>query len=76
MDTREKAFEIRAYGFAELALCYFPDKTKENAAAQFRRWINKSEKLQQQLQHAGHSKGMKILSPKQVTLIVDYFGEP
>jgi hypothetical protein len=72
----EETFKVRAYGYGELAQLYFPQITKQSATVQFRRWICKNIELQNQLTSVGFIPGQKILTPKQVKIVVDILGEP
>jgi hypothetical protein len=45
----EKTFEIRTYGFNELAQLYFPHITKTSATRMFGQWIYQSTNLYQKL---------------------------
>ena len=76
METQDKPFEIRTYGFSELAMLYFPNSSKECAAVQLRRWIKHSVELQNSLSEAGYRANIKIFTPKQVSVIVNYLGVP
>jgi hypothetical protein len=72
----EKEFVIRSYSYCELAMLYFPNSTKKSASAQLGRWIRRSLKLREQLKEIGFNKGIKILTPLQVKLIIEYYGQP
>jgi hypothetical protein len=72
----DEQFRIRSYGYGELALLYFTNSNKKSASIQLSRWIKKNELLKNQLQKIGFKPGNKILSPKQVSIIIDAFGEP
>lgn len=72
---QEEKFKVRAYGYGELALLYFPNSSKVSATTQFSRWIRQNENLKMKLFELGY-KPKKILTPCQVKLIVDFFGEP
>jgi hypothetical protein len=72
----DEKFKIKSYGFGELALFYFPNNKKRSASTQFGRWIRQNELLFRQLGESGFKLGKKILTPSQVKLIVDFFGEP
>lgn len=72
----DEKFKIRSYGWTELALCYHPGLQPESAARMLRRWLLKNAALQDQLKAAGFSKGQRILTPRQVGLMVSTFGEP
>ncbi len=72
----EKEFVIRSYSYCELAMLYFPNSTKKSASAQLGRWIRQNQKLKIKWEQLGFKLGKKLLSPKQVALIVEFFGEP
>jgi hypothetical protein len=72
----EEYFKIRSYGYGELAQMYFPNIAKNSATVQFRRWIRVNTNLQNQLNISGFKIGQKLLTPKQVELIINSFGEP
>lgn len=72
----EDKFKIKSYGYGELAQMYFPQITKQSATIQFRRWIRLNEKLQDALISSGHRRWQKLLTPKQVEIIIHYIGEP
>ena len=69
-------FKIKSYGYGELALLYFPNSTKKSASVQLRRWIIFNDKLVNDLKDTGYKKGQKLLTPKQVEIIVLVIGEP
>jgi hypothetical protein len=70
----EKEFVIRTYGYGELAQRYFPNIAKKSASAQLRRWIK--DRVLTTLLKNGYQIGNRILTPTQVKIIVDEFGEP
>jgi hypothetical protein len=72
----EKEFVIRSYGYCELAILYFPNSTKKSASAQLGRWIRQNERLRNQWLEMGFKPRKKLLTPNQVKLIVEVFGEP
>jgi hypothetical protein len=72
----EEKFRIKSYGYGELAQLYFPNISKQSATVQFRRWIRLNFYLQTELMESGHRKFQKILTPKQVEIIVKFIGEP
>lgn len=72
----EKEFVIRSYSYCELAMLYFPNSTKKSASAQLGRWIRENEKLKRQWTEMGFKPKKKLLTPNQVKLIIDVFGEP
>lgn len=68
-------FKTHAYGLQELAMLYFPNSTPQAASNQLKKWMSK-EKLLAKLVEAGYEPGQKILTPRQVSVIVDHVGEP
>lgn len=76
-EEPEKRIDMnRVWGYQELALQYFPHIKPESASVQFRRWIKLSDTLTGQLVVSGWKPGRKVLSPKQVSLIVGHLGHP
>lgn len=71
----QTSFRIHAYGLQELALFYFPHSTPQGASNQLKRWMRK-EPLRTLLQEACYEPGQKILTPRQVAVIVRHVGEP
>ena len=69
-------FKIKTYGYCELAQLYFPLIAKQSATVQFRRWIKVNGKLQQELTTCGFNKFQKLLTPKQVAIIIRFIGKP
>lgn len=72
----EKEFEIRTYGFGELARLYLPNIKPESASKRLRAWIKKNQKLNELLTQLGYEKSDKILTPKMVNIIVQRIGNP
>lgn len=68
----ENPFKIKAYGVGEFASLYFPDFEKRSASNQFRKWIIKSESLKSKLSNADWKDGQKLLTPKQVGILVEF----
>ena len=69
-------FKIKSYGYGELAMLYFPNSTKKSASVQLRRWIVYNTKLTEILKITGFKKGQRVLTPKQVSIMIQYLGEP
>lgn len=67
---------MKSYSVKELALAYFPDKAPKFATTQLRTWIVNDPNLVEALAAAGHSKGQKVLTPMQVSIMVKALGEP
>lgn len=55
---------------------YFPRSTPATATQRLRRWIRKSPELYALLLKNGYYSGIRILTPKQVSLIYYYLGDP
>jgi hypothetical protein len=68
-------FEIHAYGFKELALLYFPNSQPATASSLLRKWV-RLRPLAEKLKEAHYGPGQKILTPRQVEIIVEHVGEP
>lgn len=68
-------FVIRSYGLQELAQLYFPGNTPQSASAQLKKWM-KNDQLLTKLIEAGYRSGQKLLTPRQVEIIVTHLGEP
>ena len=69
-------FHLKSYGLQELAVLYFPNSTPSSASTQLKKWITKSLHLQTKLEKSDYRSGQKILTPKQVSILVDHLGEP
>ncbi|MCC8133525.1 MAG: DUF4248 domain-containing protein [Tannerellaceae bacterium] len=69
-------FKIKAYGLQELELLYFPHNTPASASIQLKRWITLNKNLCMILTEAGYNFGQKLLTPRQVGVIMEYLGEP
>lgn len=69
-------FTIRAYGLQELALLYFPFSAPASASSQLKRWINLNTALYKEITDAGYRNGQRLLTPRQVTIIITYLGPP
>lgn len=69
-------FTIRAYGLQELALLYFPFSAPASASCQLKRWINLNTALHNKIVEAGYHSGQRLLTPRQVTIIITYLGPP
>jgi hypothetical protein len=69
-------FKIKSYGYGELALLYFPKSSKKSASTQLGRWVRQNEKLKIKLLEFGYKPRKKILTPSEVKLIVESFGDP
>lgn len=72
----EKKFEVRTYGFTELAQLYNPTLQPGSAANALRRWIQYNPKLVAALEDAGWLKGQRKLTPLQTLQITLFLGDP
>ena len=72
----DEQFKIRSYGYGELALLYFPNSTKKSASTQLGRWVRQNATLKSLLSQSGFTPGRRILTPRQVEIIVNVIGAP
>lgn len=75
-NKKEEQFQIRAYGFGELAQMYLPDIKPKSASVRLSSWIELNVPLKLKLNDIGFKKGVKLLTPNMVKLIADYLGNP
>lgn len=78
MDNHDNSthFQPRTFGLKELATLYFPDIAPASASIRLKHWIMTMPQLLERLKKTNYRTSARILSPKQVTIIVDEFGEP
>lgn len=77
MQEKSTTFQIRCYTKKELALCYFPATSNPHTAVNhLMAWIRRCRPLSAALAEAGYEKSVKVFSPKEVRLIVEYLGAP
>lgn len=69
-------FRIRCYSKTELGLLYTPQCTKKHVWRVMHNWIVRCKPLNEALLATGLSPSSRILSPRQVQLIVEHLGEP
>lgn len=69
-------FIVRQYGKQELATCYLPDVKPASALKTLNRWIRHCAPLQAELAEAHYRPSQHYFTPKQVSLLVKYLGEP
>ena len=60
----------------DLAMAYFPDRSKESAGKLLAREIHTNEPLMDQLPKTAYSPQHTLLSPKQLQIIFSFLGEP
>lgn len=61
---------------SSLAQRYFPGRTLHSATNRLREWINRNRSLRDALAATGYTDRQRILTVRQVRLIVKYLGEP
>jgi hypothetical protein len=69
-------FRVHCYTKQRLALLYFPHRSPSSASNGLRRWIRRCAPLMEELERAGSRPLDKMLSAREVRLIVYYLGEP
>lgn len=67
---------IRSYYKSEIAQMYNPQVSPSRALQILREWILQSPGLAERLKATGYRNTQKLLTPRQVQLIFDAFGEP
>jgi len=72
----EKNFELRTFGFGELAQLYFPHVTKASASRKFSQWIYNSPELITKLTGLNWKKRSRYFTPKQVKALIEHFDPP
>ena len=66
-----------SYGKSELALLYFPEaSTPLGALSNLNSWIKGNEELSAELKRCGMPPKSKYFTPREVSLIFHYLGEP
>ncbi|HEY4785167.1 MAG TPA: DUF4248 domain-containing protein [Bacteroidales bacterium] len=72
----KKSFEIRTFGFGELAQLYFPHVTKSSASRMLGHWIYSCPTLVKELMKLEWKKHAKYFTPKQVKALIKHFDPP
>ena len=67
-------FEIQAYTKKELALLYFPSAEPHTAVNRLMSWVKRCKPLHMALIAQGYKKTAKWLSPREVALVVEHWG--
>ena len=75
-ETQIKEFRNRALGKGELARLYLPDMSEHSATNRLSQWIHGHRQLMEKLSETGYYKHQRLLTPRQVSLIVQFLGEP
>lgn len=60
----------------QLAMLYFPEKSRRNALDTLNRWINNCYGLRDRLEELGYKPKNRMLTKRQVDVISDFLGEP
>ena len=69
-------FEVRSYGWQELAVLYGPDLMPASAGKRLSKWVGVNPELQAALPRNGWRQGKKPLRPLTVRTIVHFPGYP
>lgn len=69
-------FELKSYGWQELAILYAPGLTPHSATKRLTKWVTINQDLYNRLKRVGWKAGSRLLTPIQVRVIVDILGEP
>ncbi|MDO4161328.1 MAG: DUF4248 domain-containing protein [Prevotellaceae bacterium] len=67
---------IKSYTKRELALMYFPNVDGHTAVNRLTRWISRCKPLREELTRHNYGGRGHSLTPKHVSIIVEYLGEP
>ena len=72
----DEKFEIKSYGFGQLAQLYYPDRGERSAIQLFREEMKLTRGLWDALTAVGYKPYCKVLTRGQVKTIVQFLGEP
>lgn len=73
----DTTFRIRPYSKRELAKLFFPDTANaETAVANLRNLIQRNREVIDELLAAGFRPHSRVFTPRQVRILIHYFGEP
>ena len=67
---------MKIYTKRELAMRYFPNSSPRTATNNLARWIARSPILRQQLKESGYRSRCRVLTAKQIKIIIDFLGDP
>lgn len=62
--------------WTELALAYAPELSESAARRRLHEWLHISPELMARLQATGFRSRQRVLTPKQVKIIMEHLGEP
>ena len=69
--------EVSGCSKGELAQAYFPRTIDpKNALRNLARWIDMNPELVKQLKESGYQRRQRLLTPRQVSIIYKFLGEP
>ena len=69
-------FHVRTYTKEELAMLYNPTFCVTNAINTLAAWIRLNEPLKAELAAVGYNRYRRSFTPREVSLLVKYLGEP
>jgi len=72
----DERFEIKSYGFGQLAQMYYPDRGERSAIRLFREEMHLMRGLWNAMVAVGYKPYTKVLTRGQVKTIVKFLGEP
>lgn len=75
-NNEESAFSVRSYTKVELAALYNPTQCISVALQTLYRWMCANSALMEELNSVGYNKYRRGFTPKEVTILVKYLGEP
>ncbi|MCD7977423.1 MAG: DUF4248 domain-containing protein [Tannerellaceae bacterium] len=76
MQKEKEEFIIQSYSWKEIACMYHPGVKPDTATKRLRKWLDIHPTLIQELEKVGWKKGMKVLSPLQIEVLVYHLGGP
>ncbi len=72
----DEIVEPHVYTLRELGRMYFPTAMPESQSRQLKRWISINKNLVDALNKNGYQDRQRYLTPKQVSLIFEFLGDP
>ncbi|MCC8134695.1 MAG: DUF4248 domain-containing protein [Tannerellaceae bacterium] len=76
MSIEKEEFIIKSYTWKEIACLYNPGFKPDTATKRLRQWLAIHPTLIRELEEAGWKKGMKVLTPMQIKVLVGCLGDP
>ncbi|MEL5892872.1 DUF4248 domain-containing protein [Bacteroides sp. GD17] len=71
-----RPFHVRTYTKEELAMLYNPTFCVTNAINTLSAWIRLNKPLKEELAAVGYNRYRRSFTPREVSLLVKYLGEP